>query len=364
MFKTHWSNGFFQCKENDHDLGPWACPPRLKIKSAQKTRTSASNKRVEVCQTQTSQGTSEDACDFQHRPAVLPCQGTDGGIENTMIKDFTPHPYEATHPWEVTDRGTPPFIGWICMQAMVISRCWPPAFSAVQWCQLEIFAECSTKICPPCGWGNPFIGFKWLPMMTEGIWIPSANQTWLAGNSSINGGFNRKITDNLILVSGPFSSTPSWITRGYMMRYVDTQSFASSLASSALEPAELLKTGQTARPGAAQAWDPRRGEGTFEGVFLSPKKSSRSPMECPKSIEFPYEYHGRSLKIWPMMVRKNHPHKSPWSSRSAHPCESPLRKSCAPDVVLMHIVHCTDDLLHEDGRNHLKSHGKHRCPRR
>jgi hypothetical protein len=25
----------------------------------------------------------------------------------------------------------------------------------------------------------------------------------------------------------------------------------------------------------------------------------------------------------------------------------------APDVVLMHIVHCTDDLLHEDCRNHL-----------
>jgi len=25
-------------------------------------------------------------------------QGADGGIENTMIKDFTPHPYEATHP--------------------------------------------------------------------------------------------------------------------------------------------------------------------------------------------------------------------------------------------------------------------------
>jgi hypothetical protein len=27
-------------------------------------------------------------------------QGADGGIENTMIKDFTPHPYEATHPSE------------------------------------------------------------------------------------------------------------------------------------------------------------------------------------------------------------------------------------------------------------------------
>ena len=49
---------------------------------------------------------------------------------------------------------------------------------------------------------------KWIVYHCYTHIIPFGNQTWLAGKSTINGGFYRKITD----FCGPFSSTPCLMT--------------------------------------------------------------------------------------------------------------------------------------------------------
>ena len=49
----------------------------------------------------------------------------------------------------------------------------------------------------------------------QASWVPTSNQTWLAGKSSSNGGFSRKIADaSLYMVHGPFSSKPCLMTEG------------------------------------------------------------------------------------------------------------------------------------------------------